>query len=307
MNLCAGGYQGQASILTASMHELCATLIAQGGPWADLTFTPNVTAQGESAQSLFDSVEQGRRHLCYLASGYLSHRVSELNILDLPFAHAKREVFFDALDAQGGVALAEAVARKTGFRVLGFWDNGQRHVSNAVWPVRSPADAQGLRLRTLDSALYRRSLQAMGFDAMTCDVKDLVAWAAQGLVHAQENPLTNYLGFELWRHHRYVSLTGHFRGALLLVCPEHWYQALPREHQDQLNQAAVQATQRQRERAAGEDARALQRLSELDIELLGPNDLDLTAFQHSVRDVQRDVLQTLPPEVVRPFFGMNDP
>ena len=51
----------------------------------------------------------------------------------------------------------------------------------------------------------------------------------------------------------------------------------------------------------------VQRLSELDIELLGPKDLDLTAFQHSVRDVQRDVLQTLPPEVVRPFFGMNEP
>ena len=33
----------------------------------------------------------------------------------------------------------DAVARQSGFQVLAFWDNGFRHISNAVRPLRSPA------------------------------------------------------------------------------------------------------------------------------------------------------------------------
>jgi TRAP-type C4-dicarboxylate transport system substrate-binding protein len=136
-----------------------------------MTWQPNVTAQGETAAALFQSVEQGQRHLAYMASGYLSLRVPELRVIDLPFAHTQRQNLMGALDGAAGQILCEAIERQSAFRCLGFWDNGQRHISNALRPLRSPDDVQGMALRTLDSALYRDSLRAMGFDARTCDVK----------------------------------------------------------------------------------------------------------------------------------------
>lgn len=295
----AAGYQGSASILTAALAGLCETLRQQGGAWANLQFTPNVTAEGEGAMSLFASVEANRRQLCYLASGYLSQRVPELQVLDLPFTHTDRQRLFQALDSEAGQALRQAVERQTDFRVLGFWDNGQRHITNALRPIRSPADAAGLRIRTLDSALYRASLNAMGFEAVTCDVKELVPWVASGAVQAQENPLTNYLGFELWRHHPHVSLTGHFWGALLLVCPAPWYASLTPIQQDQLQVAALRATALQRDRAAGEDERALQRLRELGTTCLMPEELDQAGFQRSVHALRQHVLADLPPGLVQ--------
>ena len=99
-----------------------------------------------------------------------------------------------------------------------------------------------MALRTLDSALYRDSLRAMGFDARTCDVKDLVTWVSQGIVQAQENPLTNLLGFELWRHHPHVSLTAHFSGVLLLLCPARWYDDLATHDRAILQEAIAEVT-----------------------------------------------------------------
>ena len=156
-------------------------------------------------------------------------------------------------------------------------------------------------IRTLDSALYRASLDAMGFEARTCDVKDLVPWVRQGKVQAQENPLTNYLGFELWQNHPHVSLTGHFWGALLLLCPAVWYRALRPAEREQLHQAATRATQQQRQWAAAEDVRAISRLAELGVQLVKADQIDWSGFRSSVSGVQASVRCDLPTELVKAF------
>ena len=152
------GYQGASSILSRAMALLCDRLRQHGGPWGDLEWQANVTASAQTAASLFQSVEQNQRQLCYMASGYLSHRVSELQVLDLPFAHPHRTPLMAALDGSAGQQLCAAIERQTPYRCLGFWDNGQRHISNALRPIHRPSDIQGMHIRTLDSAIYRQSL-----------------------------------------------------------------------------------------------------------------------------------------------------
>ncbi len=301
MRVQAAGYQGDASILTRAMGGLVDELRAHQGVWGDLDWQPNVTAVGQSAASLFDSVERNQRQLCYMASGYLSHRVPELQVLDLPFAHPERAALFASLDQAGGSLLSAAIERQTAYVCLGFWDNGQRHISNSVRPITSVADTRGMVIRTLDSALYRASLDAMGFEARTCDVKDLVPWVRQGKVQAQENPLTNYLGFELWQSHPHVSLTGHFWGALLLLCPAAWYRALSSVEREQLHQAAERATQQQRQWAAVEDVRAISRLAELGVQLVAADQIDWSGFRSSVAGVKAPVLRDLPTDLVKAF------
>jgi TRAP-type C4-dicarboxylate transport system substrate-binding protein len=298
----AAGYQGPASILSASLASLCGELRQHEDFPMDVEWTPNVTSAGESAASLFASVEAGERQLCYMASGYLSARVVALQVLDLPFTITDRAHALSLLDGQAGALLRQAVERDSGYKVLGFWDNGFRHLSNAVQPVRHPRDAQGLRVRTLDSAQYRDSLNAMGFEAHTSDVKELVQWVQTGHVQAQENPLTNYLGFELWRHHPYVSLSGHFWGVLLLLCPMRWYQGLAATTQQQLEAAAWRATQMQRELAAQEDARAMAQLAQLGVQVELPQALDLVAFRRSVQSIRQRVESELPPALIDAYL-----
>jgi TRAP-type C4-dicarboxylate transport system substrate-binding protein len=296
------GYQGPSSILTQGLACLVETLKSDG--WkSDIDWLPNVTAHQEKAADLFASIENGSRHIGYMASGYLSARVPELEVLELPFTVDSRETALSALDRTAGEILTKAVGLKTGFHVLGFWDNGFRHLSNAVRPIQHPTDAVGLKIRTLDSTLYRATLDAIGFQALTSDVKDLVAWIQQDVVQAQENPLTNFMGFELWKHHPYVSLTHHFYGVLLLVCPMAWYDTLKREDRQLLAHAVKTATALQRQLAAEQDAITLMRMQDIGVKVLTKDALDMQAFHKCVESISLNARAQIPKDLLAAYLG----
>jgi len=296
------GYQGGASILTASLRDLAAALQASGRGF-DVEVEDDVTASGQAAGALFASVESGQRQVAYMASGYLSARVPALAVLDLPFSVTERGAALAALDGPAGQQLRQAVARDTGLHVLAFWDNGFRHVSNAVRPLRTPADCAGLVIRTLDSALYRELLAALGFRPVTTDVKELVAAVRSGAVQAQENPLTNFVGFGLWQHHPHVSLTGHCWGVLLLVCPRHWYGQLPEPQRGALDIAVAAATAAQRERAAGQDRVALAQLQAHGVQVLPASALDLPALRAATASVTQRIARELPAGLLQAYLA----
>ena len=296
------GYQGPSSILTQGLACLVETLKSNG--WkSDIDWIPNVTDHQEKAANLFASIENGSRHIGYMASGYLSAKVPELEVLELPFTVDNRETALAALDYSAGEILGQAVHQKTEFHILGFWDNGFRHLSNAVRPIQHPSDAVGLKIRTLDSTLYRATLDAIGFKALTSDVKDLVSWIAQDVVQAQENPLTNYMGFELWKHHPYVSLTHHFFGVLLLVCPLAWYDMLNQEERELLAHAVTTSTALQRQLAAEQDAITLARMQEMGVEVLSKDALDLKAFYKCVELVSLNARAQIPKDLLAAYLG----
>ena len=296
------GYQGPSSILTQGLACLVETLKSNG--WkSDIDWIPNVTDHQEKAANLFASIENGSRHIGYMASGYLSAKVPELEVLELPFTVDNRETALAALDHSAGEILGQAVHEKTGFHVLGFWDNGFRHLSNAVGPIQHPNDAVGLKIRTLDSALYRATLDAIGFKALTSDVKDLVSWIAEDIVQAQENPLTNYMGFELWKHHPYVSLTHHFFGVLLLVCPLAWYDMLNQEERELLAHAVKTSTALQRQLAAEQDAITLARMQDIGVKVLPKDALDIQAFHKSVESISLSARAQIPKDLLVAYLG----
>lgn len=296
------GYQGPSSILTQGLACLVETLKSNG--WkSDIDWIPNVTDHQEKAANLFASIENGSRHIGYMASGYLSAKVPELEVLELPFTVDNRETALAALDYSAGEILGQAVHQKTEFHILGFWDNGFRHLSNAARPIQHPNDAVGLKIRTLDSALYRATLDAIGFKALTSDVKDLVSWIAQDVVQAQENPLTNYMGFELWKHHPYVSLTHHFFGVLLLVCPLAWYDMLNQEERELLAHAVTTSTALQRQLAAEQDAITLARMQEMGVKVLSKDALDLKAFYKCVELVSLNARAQIPKDLLVAYLG----
>jgi TRAP-type transport system periplasmic protein len=302
------GYQGEQSILTAALRALAVALGSDTTARWNLPvgLEADVTAKGEKATALFASLESGERQIGYMASSYLSARVPELAVLDLPFSVSDRAQALAALDGPAGTMLRQAVAAQTGLEVLAFWDNGFRHISNAVRPIRRPADCQGLRIRTLDSAQYRALLDALGFKALSIDVKDLVHAVQTGAVQAQENPLTNLLSFGLWRHHKHVSLTGHLFGVLLLVCPRAWLQGLQPAQRAALMQAVERATQQQRQAAAQEDARALAELQTLGVAVLQASELDRNALQAACAALSESQRRTLPTALVQAYLNHSN-
>jgi TRAP-type C4-dicarboxylate transport system substrate-binding protein len=297
-----GGYQGDSSVLTRGMRRFIAEL--GDGPLANsIAFTPDVTVAGDSARGLFDGVEAGRWQIAYIASGYLSARVPGLSFLDLPMLVSDRAAALAALDGSAGGYLVEDIQTATGLKVLGFWDNGFRHITNGTRPIRSPRDCAGLTIRTLDSPIYRATLAAFGFTPMFADVRDFAAKIAAGEIDAQENPLTNVVQFGIHRYHAHVSLTGHVFGVALMVANGAWFDSLDTVTRHAIGAAAREATLFQRQLAADEDSVALKTLNSFGSLVIRPDGLDLEAFQAAARPIHDQVLRSVPRRMIEAWLG----
>ena len=216
--------------------------------------------------------------ICYFSASYLAARVPSLALFDRPFHFTDRDATYALLDGETGRQMSDEVARLTGFRVLAFWDNGFRHISNRRHPIRRPADCEGLRIRTLDNAQHQALFRRLGFEPVFIDIKDLVRAASDGTIDAQENPLTNIVNFELHRYHRFVSLTAHLLGVVLLLVNRARFDAWPGELRAAVQAAAAIATAAQRRDAAAEDDLCYRQLLAEGVQFVAPEQLDRAAF-----------------------------
>ncbi|MEK9661415.1 MAG: TRAP transporter substrate-binding protein DctP, partial [Alphaproteobacteria bacterium] len=146
-----GGYQPPASVHNRAAAEFGAMLEASLGDKVAFHHTGNVIAEGRKAADLLDLVASGELTMCYFAASYLSDLVPELALFDLPFVIADRQAAYAALDGPISTMLQERMLAASNYRILGFWDNGFRHLTNRVRPIRRPADCVGLSIRTLFS------------------------------------------------------------------------------------------------------------------------------------------------------------
>jgi TRAP-type C4-dicarboxylate transport system substrate-binding protein len=297
-----GGYQPARSVHTRGLHALAARVAHHAPDALAIDVTDNVVAAGRKAADLFTMVANGALDGCYFASSYLAARVPALDVLDLPFQAASRTAAFAALDGTGGALLAEAVTAATPYRVLGFWDNGIRHITNGVRPIHRPADCVGLSLRTLDSALHQAAFRALGFRPEFIDVAELPKAVAERRVDAQENPLTNMINFGLQAYHPYVSLTGHLLGVAPLLVNRARFDALPATARGVLAMAVRDSEAIQRGFAVEEDDACLKLLAEADITSIGSEFIDGVAFRAAVAETVTTAASGISAELRRIFL-----
>jgi TRAP-type transport system periplasmic protein len=175
------GYQPPTSVHTRAAEMLGNALVSHLGHGVHFDLPHNILASGHKATDLLSMVEAGTLTMCYFSASYLADRVAEYMLLDLPFRLTDRAKAHAVLDGPLGQLLADKLGRQSGVRVLGFWDNGFRHLSNAVRPIRTPADCKGLRLHTRLSTMHARVFQLLGFEpyhSMSRSFSLGCAWAA---------------------------------------------------------------------------------------------------------------------------------
>lgn len=298
-----GGYQGPKSILTAGLNTFTQEAERHLGDAIAIEQISDVTQGGESARALFDGIESGAYHMGYMASGYLTARVPALAVIDLPFSQSSRPAAHAALDGAAGHLLRAAITDQTGLSVMGFWDNGFRHITNHLRPIQTPADCHGLVVRTLDNRIYQDTMAAMGFTPLVTDVRDLRDAVMSGRVDAQENPLANTVVFALHDKHKHLSLTGHFFGVVLFVANADWLAALPPKVARALSLAAKAATAEQRRLAALQDTEALDAMRAQGVAVVEATDLDLATFKAACADIIAREREKLGPEIIRAYLG----
>lgn len=238
-----GGYGPPSTGFSKSLKLIGEKLGAQFGNDVKIEYVFNIMDHGHKAEDILTLVENGEITLGYQSSSYLTDRVPELGFVDLPFLFSSNAQARAAMDGTLGEFLARKTEERINYRILGWFENGFRHISNRLRPIHRPADMAGMKIRVLPSEIHRRTFGLLGAVAMRMDLTEAIAMIKAGTLDAQENPLANTVTYGVHKFHKFHTLSNHFyiSRPILLHRPsfESWPDRLKRAMQSAVSEAVA--------------------------------------------------------------------
>ena len=257
-----GGYGPASTGFSRALKFIGDRLAAEFGDEVDIKYVWNVMDLGYRAEDILWLVEHGLLTLGYQSSSYLTDRVPELGIVDLPFLFSDTTTARAAMDGRLGDTLARKIEERVNYRILGWFENGFRHISNRVRELRLPADLIGLTIRVLPSKVQARTFELLGAVPKRMDLTEAIQMISAGTIDAQENPLSNTVTYGVHKFHRFHTLSSHFYISRPIFLHRPALDAWPRDLQDAMREAVTASVAYQRELAIEEDGSARKALAE---------------------------------------------
>lgn len=239
------------------------------------------SAQLGDDAAMVTALRTGALDLSANSQGAVAAVVPEYAAFGMPFLFASLPQAWKVLDGALGKELADKSAEK-GLIVLGYWDNGVRHMSNSKRPILKPADLQGMKMRTPPDAVTVDIMKALGAEAQQIKFAELYVALQQGVVDGQENPLMNIHASKLYEVNKFVSLTGHKYEMTPFLMSKRSWERLPEADRKALNEAAAEATALQRKLSQEADEKLV---AELKAKGVRVDVADKAAFEQATAQV----------------------
>ena len=283
-----GGYGPATTCFSKALKFIGEKLQAEFGTDVDVKYVWNIMELGYRSEDILWLVEHGLLTLGYQSSSYLTNRVPELGAVDLPFLFANKTDARNAIDGELGQFLARKIEQRVNYRILGYFENGFRHVSNRLRAVRKPADLAGMRIRVLPSRVQAQTFELLGAIALRWDLTEALAAIAAGTIDAQENPLANTVTYGAHKFHHFHTLTSHFYVSRPVFLHRDSFQAWPNELQDAMRKAVAESIAFQRDLAVEEERDARKAIEDQGCEVIELTPKEQEAFAAAVRPLHRD-------------------
>lgn len=178
---------------------------------------PNFQLGGE--REMTEGAQLGTIDLVTTSTGPVGNFVPDTLITDIPFlfrdyAHAR-----GVLDGPIGQAILDKCPSK-GLVCLAWSENGFRHMTNNRREVKSPADAKGLKIRTMENQVHMTAFRTLGALPTPMAFPELFSALQQGTVDGQENPIGVIVSAKFVQVQKHLTLSGHlYSPALVLMSP----------------------------------------------------------------------------------------
>ncbi len=294
-----GGYGPPTTGFSRALKLIGDKLTAQFGDRLDVKYVWNIMDFGYKAEDIVWLVEDGVLTLGYQSSSYLTDRVPELGFVDLPFLFRDNDHARAAMDGALGRKLVQATESKMNFRILGWFENGFRHISNKVRPIHTPADLKGLRIRVLPSQVQKRTFELLGATPMIMDLTEAIAMVKAGTIDAQENPLTNTVTYGVHKFHRFHTLSNHFYISRPIFLHRPTFEAWPADLREAMQRAVHEAVTFQRDLHVREEDDAQKAIDAEGGETIALTPARHGAFVAAVQPMLRDARTTYGDEMFR--------
>lgn len=241
--------------------------------------------------SLNEAIRIGAIDVIYTGPSLVAPQYPPIAIAEHPFAIDDYAHWKAFRDSELFREIAENFRHVTGITVAGFVYYGFRHVT-ANRPIRHPDDMKNLKIRVPNAPLYLLMPDNTGANSAPMPFAEVYLALQQGVVDAQENPLTTIRFKRFYEVQSHISLTGHMSNSLLTLVSPHTLERLDDPMRDVLFDVIAASN----ERASNEIDRQERELADwFRAQGLTVVDVDRDAF--------RDVLAPALAEAGKPIGG----
>ena len=293
------GYGPPQTSFSRGLKLIGDRLQQQFGERIALDYVLNVMDVGRRPEDLWSMVEQGEVTLAYLTSSGLADRVPDVGIADLPFLFGDLASARSAVDGRLGAFLTQRIEGGTGLRVLGYFENGFRQVSNRLRVFSKPEDMRGMRIRVLESPWHARLFECLGAEPVRSGLREAIAAMRAGTIDAQENPFANTMTYGAHTFHHFHTATNHLYLSRPIFVNRAVFKAWPADLQEGLRAAVAEAVRPQRDFAAEEEITAREAIVRQGCAIAELTSSERDAFIAAVRPVHVQARKEFGAEALR--------
>ena len=240
---------------------------------------PNSALGGE--REMIEAVQLGTLDLVNTSTGPVGNFVPEVKIVDIPFLfrdydHARR-----VLDGPIGQDILTKFPSK-GLVALSWTENGFRHMTNNKRAIVKPADAAGLKMRTMENKVHMEGYRAFGIQPTPMAFPEVFGALQQGTVDGQENPIPVILASKFSQVQKHLSLTGHVYSPALIITSPRLMNKLSDADKKVFYEAAKKAAAAQRKKVNDDEDNGIAQLEKDGMSVV--RKVDGQAFRDSLRE-----------------------
>jgi tripartite ATP-independent transporter DctP family solute receptor len=251
-------------------------------------------ALGATRESL-EMVRLGTTDFVLSGVAHVTRFVPEMGTFVLPYLWKDTETMFKALDGRMG-EIVDALLWEKGFKVVGWWDNGFRHISNSKRPIRTVEDIKGLKLRSLPTKIHVTFWRALGASPTPMDWAEVYPALQQGVVDGQENPPGIVFFEKLPEVQKYYSLTKHVNEPGNVLMSRASYEKVPPALQKALMSAARKATAFERAESQKDNDELLKKLEAAGMQVNAVPDATIAELRKVAHGLYGQALADLGPK-----------
>lgn len=224
--------------------------------------------------------------------------VPEFMIYDLPFFYKDFAAVDAVMDGAVGERLFSLLKEKTGIVGLAWWDNGFRHMTNAIRAVNTVEDMAGLNIRVIPNPLFIATWKALGTNPTPLPWPELYAALENRAVDGQETPYALIYTARFYEVQSHLAKTGHVYTPFVLLASQKWFGSLSEEDKALVMEAAKESATFQRDvsRKSAEDLE--QELVAKGFKITQPTPEALAAMRERVAPVVKEYSEKIGADVV---------
>ena len=185
---------------------------------------------GGDAQTM-EGLMLGTLEMAVAHDGAIASVFKPISILGIPYLYDNHQHAWRVYDSKFGQDFADLMLKTTGIRMLALADNGLRHFTNSLRPIKSPADMKGMKIRIQPSPVFKALVESLGASPSAVPWGELPTALQSKVVDGQENGVTNILAASLYQYQKYATLDGHVWSIHAYMINDKFFKSLTADEQ----------------------------------------------------------------------------